>query len=1200
MVLFSILATAASFAYTTWDDRTNHLDPFDYTFTGAAYGAGRFLLLGYNVSSIYQISPNGRTDWTTQQLPDSLVFPNDVAFGAGLFVVVGPAGSIFTSPTGLTNSWTTRAAGMSRNIRFVRYLNGMFVAGTDRYNDPGGNTALSYTEILTSVTGDVWVSHKYPANSATLADTAYTITGIAFKPGAGGPGTGTWVLGANVTNTCLSADESFNTLTRAAVLAVGGDQRIAYGNGSFVITSATGGVGKIWYSATGTGGWTQAALPNGMSVPDMTGVFHDGNRFVAVGGTIAGSSPPIPAVLHSTDGVTWTQAATVPSTNGSLQFVLRADGLWLAGGSFKTRFTSGTSSASLAEIEVESPVDTPLIDGESTLDFGSANVGQSTSLSIRVRNTGPDPLTGISATITGTHAGDFSKTSVPASIAGGTFADFSVTFSPQADGVRTAALQINSNDDDEKTFDIALTATGLVAPSAPAVTTLAATAVTDVGASLQGKVNAKGSLSNIWFDYGTTTNLGTTAAGTPSTLSGSTETTVSATLAGLASHTRYYYRVRADNAVGNANGATGSFTTANSVPVAVADAYEITPSATLELNLLGNDVSSDGDLLSLVSNTALSPSSAGKLTKNGNKMTFAAAATFSGTATFTYVIKDMVGSPSNAATVTLTAGTCILDPTALTVPAAAASYGVGVTTTATWSVSESLSWITITPSSGTGNGNLAVALQPNSSKNARSGNVAIGGKVLTIVQNGVQRPTLAKPDPVPSGIVGSPYQLLVPAANFPMALTAANLPPGLTISASGLIGGTPTKGGSYAVTVKASNAAGAAEVSPAFNIAIAALPDGIVGPFHGLVESHSAINGKLGSRFELTTTSTGACSGKLITGASTLPFGGKLITDVAQPNQAGLQLTIPRKGTSSLILTGLLDHASRIFNGKLSNSPAETPVTAWTHDWNSTNRRATPYAGLYTFSLTPNHADPALPQGIGFGSFKMASDSTGLVSIAGKLPDGSKFTSGTFIGHAGQVLLYQSLYSGRGSFAGALTIDPAAAAPNSKLLHLITPLWVKGAPPSNSTDTLYKSGFEPLQLIVFGGLLPPLAPGALIMDLPASANNATVSFEDGGLPSPADISFQIKNPSATARTNSVVIAANSSLTMPAFNVATGAFGGIWTVPGATKALNRKAPYEGLFVMTPYGLRGLGFFLLPETTAATSPKRSGSVLLQPAQ
>lgn len=75
------------------------------------------------------------------------------------------------------------------------------------------------------------------------------------------------------------------------------------------------------------------------------------------------------------------------------------------------------------------------------------------------------------------------------------------------------------------------------------------------------------------------------------------------------------------------------------------------------------------------------------------------------------------------------------------------------------------------------------------------------------------------------------------------------------------------------------------------------------------------------------------------------------------------------------------------------------------------------------------------------------------------------------------------------------------------------------------------------------------------------------------------------------------------VTVTVFNAATGWFEGSFTLPGATAAQNRVAPFYGQIVNLRTGSSGLGYFLLPQVpvapqTVTTSPKLSGRVELAP--
>jgi uncharacterized protein (TIGR02145 family) len=95
--------------------------------------------------------------------------------------------------------------------------------------------------------------------------------------------------------------------------------------------------------------------------------------------------------------------------------------------------------------------------------------------------------------------------------------------------------------------------------SAPIATTSAASSVTQTGATLNGNVNANNLSTTVTFEYGTTTSYGQTINATPNTVSGSTNTSVSASLSGLTANLTYHFRVKATNSAGTTTGNDMSF-----------------------------------------------------------------------------------------------------------------------------------------------------------------------------------------------------------------------------------------------------------------------------------------------------------------------------------------------------------------------------------------------------------------------------------------------------------------------------------------------------------------------------------------------------------------------------------------------------------------------------------------------------------------
>lgn len=100
-------------------------------------------------------------------------------------------------------------------------------------------------------------------------------------------------------------------------------------------------------------------------------------------------------------------------------------------------------------------------------------------------------------------------------------------------------------------------------PDPPAATTVAASALSPTGATLNGLVSSNGNSTTVSFQYGTTTAYGSTVVAAQSPLAaGASGTAVSAAVSGLSCNTLYHFRVTAANVVGTVNGSDLTFTPA--------------------------------------------------------------------------------------------------------------------------------------------------------------------------------------------------------------------------------------------------------------------------------------------------------------------------------------------------------------------------------------------------------------------------------------------------------------------------------------------------------------------------------------------------------------------------------------------------------------------------------------------------------------
>ncbi|GEP41007.1 S8 family serine peptidase [Brevifollis gellanilyticus] len=121
--------------------------------------------------------------------------------------------------------------------------------------------------------------------------------------------------------------------------------------------------------------------------------------------------------------------------------------------------------AVLPEIAVEQPVGTNLVSNVGSSSFGSLVVGQESTLTFTVKNTGKAALSGLGVSITGKYAHDFAVVAAPpGSLLPDASGTFTIRFSPSAAGERTALIEVSSNDPDESTFGIPVTGLGVTVP----------------------------------------------------------------------------------------------------------------------------------------------------------------------------------------------------------------------------------------------------------------------------------------------------------------------------------------------------------------------------------------------------------------------------------------------------------------------------------------------------------------------------------------------------------------------------------------------------------------------------------------------------------------------------------------------------------------------------------------------------------------
>ncbi|MCX6283763.1 MAG: right-handed parallel beta-helix repeat-containing protein [Bacteroidetes bacterium] len=121
--------------------------------------------------------------------------------------------------------------------------------------------------------------------------------------------------------------------------------------------------------------------------------------------------------------------------------------------------------------------------------------------------------------------------------------------------------------------------------ASPAITTQGASSLTNTGAVINGNANAKGTIFNLFFDFGLTNAYGTSVAASPASISGSTISPMNATLGSLSPLTTYHYRARGLTSGGlTVYGNDLTFTTAPDPPAVITTAASSITSGGSTLN----------------------------------------------------------------------------------------------------------------------------------------------------------------------------------------------------------------------------------------------------------------------------------------------------------------------------------------------------------------------------------------------------------------------------------------------------------------------------------------------------------------------------------------------------------------------------------------------------------------------------------------
>lgn len=790
-----------------------------------------------------------------------------------------------------------------------------------------------------------------------------------------------------------------------------------------------------------------------------------------------------------------------------------------------TFVTATAGPPSLAEISVEQPTDTALTDGGAGIDFGTKFLTQPESRVFTIRNMGSENLILASAGITGAHASDYTASPLTSTtLEPDETTTLTVTFTPSAKGLRSATLQIVSNDSDEGTFDISLAGTGT---NSPHITLQPLPRIVSEGQQAQFSVTA-----------------------THPTLS----------------PLRYQWR-KNGKVIKNATQSTYSL---SKVKLTDAASYSVVVTAGTE--------SAETAPVPLI---VFKPVSQTLVLKKNSKVTMTVNVSGSD---YSLVWKKTSGSPPVTETLATTATQKSLGYTGITNAGHTARYTCDL-------------------------------LLGESVRN-------VGNFDLTVIE---AKPIVIKDQVMPDAQIGREYYYEIQVdkssrATMATVFATSILPKGLQLDPkTGIIRGIPRESGNIPVALIARNAYNAdALVTSMF---VDWLPD-VQGVYTGKV-APSPLNGGLGGRVDLTINSLGSISGSLTMGASKHKFTGWVtVTDepvqgenleatTIQVAEASIQVKRTKQTPLRLDFTAQ-DQANRFASASVTDGTHTAIIEGWRLVWNKSVNKATELPKPYTFTLqSPD--DESVPGGYGYGRFTLAQD--GKLNIAGVTADGTSYTCATFAGPLGEVLLYQAIYSPKGSLYGVLDLDQTNAGNLNSDLITGQAAWYR---PSNpfKTALVYKKGFGPVTITASGArYIAPSNSKLMLGIVTPDVDKARLVFTGGALVTDSpDRQFDV------GAGNKIKIPSNPhSLKISKFSTSTGIFSGSFSVEDndpraafAGKKIKRSATFTGILTQDGSRQIGRGHFMLPElprdanpaavppltaTTPKTSAKISGAVLME---
>ncbi|SCB46735.1 Putative Ig domain-containing protein, partial [Rhizobium miluonense] len=785
-----------------------------------------------------------------------------------------PAYPVLTQ--GSTSATLTMTASAAGNVTLTPSATGLTFAPTTLNFSGGATQSFTVTAASNAGPGAIAVSYALsgasasfyatpPAGSITVNRPAPTISSISPLSGPATGGTTVTITGTDLTaatavtfGATAAAGFTVNSATSITATAPAGtgtvDVRVTTPGG----TSATSAADQFTYIAAPT---VTAISPTAGPTAGGTTVTLTGTGFSNATAVTFGATAATGFTVNSATSIT----ATAPAGTGTVDVRVTT-----VGGTSAVSAADQFTYVSVPTVSSISPTAGPAAGGTSltltgtgfsnatAVTFGAtAATGFTVNSATSITATAPAGtgtvdvrVTTVGGTSAVSAADQFTYVSVP------TVSSISPTAGPAAGGTSLTLTGTGFSGATSVTFG-ATAATGFTvnSPTSITATVPAGTGTVDIRVTTAGGTSATSAADQYTYIAAPTVssispNSGATAGGTSVTISGSNLTgATSVTFGGTAassftvdSATSITATVPAHAAgaadvaittVGGTGTLVGGYTFLNP-PVAGNVSLTVAPNSannSVPLSLSGGAAASVA--------VATQPTH-GTATASGLSITYTPTPGYAGSDSFTYTATNAGGTSAPATvSITVSAPTIAIGPSTLSAGAVATAYSQtitasGGTSSYTYAVtSGSLpAGLTLSPTSGLVSGTPTAGGTFNFIVTATDSSTGTGPFTGTQAYSlTIAAPTISvSPTTLSSGTVGTVYSQTITASggtsSYTYAVTAGALPAGLSLSTGGLVSGTPTAGGSFNVTITATDSSTGTGApftgSQAYNLTISA------------------------------------------------------------------------------------------------------------------------------------------------------------------------------------------------------------------------------------------------------------------------------------------------------------------------------------------------------------------------------------------